>query len=127
GDFSNEFIEFIVGDFNGDGFQDYAELREHPYSFPRSTGSSINLSDGTGHFTRVGDIPGLDLSRNADQVVAGDFNADGKTDLAVCKLDGTNGFTGGVYLSQGNGTFYNAGPCPRFANPTNQGRLYAGD
>lgn len=137
GDWSNEFIKIAVGDFNGDGIDDYLELRESPFpsSAPRTTGSSVYLSDGQGHFQRAGDIPGIVYTSNPNRVVSnalvtGDFNGDGKTDLIVFRpYDGFPADPGNVYLSNGDGTFTNFGRHPVLPPAQGQydGRPYAGD
>jgi hypothetical protein len=71
-------------------------------------------------------------------VVAGDFNGDGKTDLAVCDGFGVNGVLDGTYpagmtilLGNGDGTFTTAGQYVSPATPgggtVNPERITAGD
>jgi len=110
-DWSNPYIQFVVGDFNGDGFQDFAEFHEDPRFENRPRGSSINLSNGQGGFRSVGPIPGNDFGLPGNNVIAGDFNGDGKADLVVYRA-GYNGAGGHVFLSRGNGTFQDNGTAP---------------
>jgi hypothetical protein len=65
-----------VGDFNGDGKLDLAVVNSV------SNNLSILLGDGTGHFT-LASSPGIGLGYGPSIVAVGDFNGDGKLDLAV--------------------------------------------
>ena len=86
-----------VGDFNGDGNTD---LAVDYYSFSNST-LGVLLGNGNGTFaTTVNYSTG---GTNPSSVTLGDFNGDGKLDLAVA--NGSN--TVGVLLGYGNGTFAN--------------------
>jgi hypothetical protein len=102
-------ISSVVGDFNGDGRPDVAELLN-----AADSAIAILLGNGDGTFqtsfmhTTFGTVGGgLFLSRS---IVAGDFNGDGKTDLAVLfwnTADTTcpaGGFVG-ILLGNGDGTF----------------------
>jgi hypothetical protein len=85
-----------VGDFNGDGKHDLAV----PLRGPNATNLVILLGDGTGHFSSP---INLEVGGNPEMVAVGDFNRDGKQDLAV-----TNSATGGsvwVLLGDGWGNF----------------------
>src|ERR1017187_5129149 len=72
-----------VGDFNGDGKPDLAvaNIGENPVDVPRSHGSvSVLLGNGDGTFQ-----PAVTYSftgTNLTAIVVGDFNGDGKLDLA---------------------------------------------
>ncbi len=84
-----------VGDFNGDGKPDLGIL-----SSPSSTGLiSVLLGNGDGTFQ-----PKIDNLANATPVsiAIGDFNSDGKPDLAVAYNIDTNV---SVLLGNGDGTF----------------------
>ncbi len=100
----------VAGNFTGDGHLDLAVV--NGYSYPSGHGTvSVLLGNGDGTFQpqvtyEVGGVP--------SSVVAGDFNGDGRIDLAVANSqDGTVS----VLLGNGNGTFgphftYAAGPDP---------------
>lgn len=87
----------LVGDFNGDNKLDLAiaNLNHGP------TGDSISilLGDGTGKFTLASSpAPGI----NPGNVIAGDFNADGKLDLAVADVS-FDAMYGGITIMVGDG------------------------
>jgi RHS repeat-associated protein len=71
--------EIIVGDFNGDGKTDVAHSRSE------WGGWRVSLSTGSGFVTEFWptDSWAIDkLNDNNEQVIVGDFNGDGKTDIA---------------------------------------------
>lgn len=103
-----------VADFNGDGNDDVA--------FPLSSDGGqrgvfsttllIFLGDGSGSFT-----PGqtVTVGKEPGSALPGDFNKDGKTDLAVTnRTDGTLS----VLFGNGNGTFTTHATLPVVALPT---------
>jgi hypothetical protein len=88
-------IGIVVSDFNGDGKQDLAVANAVSCSI------SILLGNGDGSFQ-----PAIDyffgISDNPDAVVAGDFNRDGKQDLAVVL---PHDHAVAILLGHGDGTF----------------------
>jgi len=97
--FTNFQFQFVaVGDFNGDGNLDIAATDAI------NGGVQIFTGDGKGNFT-AGSAYATDSGTYTSWgIIAGDFNGDGKTDLAVVNL--TNGGTTadvGVLLNNGKG------------------------
>src|SRR4051794_9216663 len=94
-----------VGDFNNDGNRDLAVANQGPFDPEGKTGNdtvSILLGRGDGSFrTRVNYAVG----NGPTAIAVGDFNRDGRQDLAV-----TNGFSGdvSVLIGRGNGGFRGA-------------------
>lgn len=85
-----------VGDFNGDGWLDVAVAAGGTTKYPDS-GVAVSVGSGDGTFTSAIGSPFL-LGKNLSAIVAGDFNGDGKLDLAVTDAD-----TNSVYILLGNG------------------------
>src|SRR6266516_2467543 len=93
---------FAVGDFNGDGKLD---LAVDDYGCPLDCNSSpsntvtVLLGNGDGTFLPG---PSLTVGNGPAGVAVGDFNGDGKPDLAVANL---NDNTLSILLGNGDGTF----------------------
>lgn len=77
-----------VGDFNGDGKLDVAVANQY-FNSPRTGTLSILLGDGAGAFGKIVYFVPAGSPRS---IVAGDFNADGKADLAVANSNGVSVF-----------------------------------
>src|SRR5437764_11058212 len=107
-----------VGDFNGDGKLDLAVANMGTYdqSTYEMTNSSVSVLLGEGDGTFRGAV-NYDAGANPRSVTVGDFNGDGKMDLAVAN----DTFSGkvSVLLGKGDGTFqaainYDVGAYPFF-------------
>jgi hypothetical protein len=94
-----------VGDFNGDGKQDLVTANGNTNSV------SILLGDGAGGFGAATNI-GIGVGNYPDSVAVGDFNGDGRQDLAVALYsagalillgDGTGSFSPPTYFGVGSG------------------------
>ncbi len=99
-----------LADFNGDHKPDIA------ISDNQSNQTWVYVGKGDGTFTLTDTLKNGGLS-----LVAGDFNADGKQDLAFA--EGNGGDALGVFLGNGNGTF----GAPVLASLTNVSSLAVGD
>lgn len=106
-----------VGDFNGDGRQDLA-VANAPSECMGSV--SILLGDGTGHFISTANLTAT-ASSFPRSVAVGDFNGDGKQDLAVA-----NSGSGNVSIFPGHGTGQ-FGSARTFAAGTDPYSIAAGD
>jgi hypothetical protein len=83
----------VVGDFNNDGIPDLA-VCDSPYV-------SVLLGNGDGTFQAPKDSPLISFcSQASGSVAVGDFNRDGKLDVAVADGNGVD-----ILLGNGDGTF----------------------
>lgn len=104
-----EVTGLISADFNGDGLTDLATINAGTYHQGNTV--SILLNNGSGTFNNVSTYP---VGNDPTAIVAGDFNGDGKMDLAVANyLDDTVS----ILINQGQGKFaaaatYSAGKGP---------------
>jgi len=88
------FRAWAIGDFNGDGIPDLAS--NNCFFVPEAECSfNIVLGNGDGTFSFGNEIS-LVSGQQADQPVTGDFNGDGKLDVAFA-------ITGGLSVFLGNG------------------------
>ena len=95
----NGTVFVAVADFNGDGKLDYVTANDGN----NSTTVGVALGNGDGTFKSPSTIA---IACGAVWVAIGDFNGDGKPDLAVASRDcgpGTNGVS--IFLGNGDGTF----------------------
>ncbi len=91
-----------VADFNGDGKLDLAVCNSSTNTV------TILLGDGTGNFVTASGSP-MAVGNNPQAIIAGDFNNDGKLDLAIANY-GDNTVT--LLLGNGDGTFTEASSSP---------------
>ncbi|HLY16683.1 MAG TPA: FG-GAP-like repeat-containing protein [Bryobacteraceae bacterium] len=106
----------VVADFNGDGNADLAIANHGDNTL------TILLGNGSGGFAAAGGSP-IAAGMAPQSLAAGDFNADGNTDLAVAN-QGDNTIT--VLLGNGSGGFAAASGSP-FAVGTAPQSLVTGD
>lgn len=96
-----------VGDFNGDGIEDLAVVN------PAGLNLSILLGNGDGTF-KLASNPAAGSGLDPVAAAVGDFNGDGKLDIAVADDARSTGVPGSVtiLLGNGDGTFTQAPVSP---------------
>jgi len=101
-------LGIVTGDFNGDGKLDLAVADYGTPSLPTTVPGlvSILLGNGDGTFRPYTDVP-LAAGAIPEYLAQGDFNGDGKADLAVMVgIDDPDGLAGlTMLLGNGDGTF----------------------
>ena len=88
----------VTGDFNNDGKQDF--VVRNTSGSPNTVGVYLGNGNGTFQTPKSFSTGGV----NGTWVVAGDFNGDGKLDLAVSNNDGSSPNLA-ILLGNGDGTF----------------------
>jgi hypothetical protein len=93
-------VSIAVGDFNGDGVPDIVVANQTSHSGPTSTVSILLMNpDGTVLSTTI-----VAVARTPNGVAVGDFNHDGKLDIAVASSSTFSGKIS-ILLGNGDGTF----------------------
>jgi hypothetical protein len=105
-----------VADFNGDGKLDLAVVNNGNDSNGHPGTVTILLGNGDGSFT-TGKT--FNTGKGPDSVAIGDFNGDGKLDLALSDYNIARGNSIAVLLGKGDGTFrkyvsYPTGSAPEY-------------
>jgi hypothetical protein len=96
--FSNNPRAVAIGDFNGDGKQDFAAANYN------SNLVSIGLGNGGGGFTPPA-VPNISVGAAPQTIAVGDFNNDGKQDFATA---GSSSSTLSLRFGNGSGGFTSA-------------------
>jgi hypothetical protein len=77
GDFTN----IIPGDFNGDGRKDFIRQEKGAWDDDDVGTAQVYLSNGNGYFTVISPHNASVLKGDFTNIIPGDFNGDGRTDL----------------------------------------------
>jgi hypothetical protein len=102
----------VAGDFNGDGRPDVAVLNG---GLGNSSDVSVLLNNGSGVLTPVAGGPFLTGGANSATIAVGDFNNDGRPDVAIANAGPTLGSSPGsvsVLLNDGTGRLSPAAGSP---------------
>src|SRR6185503_8913090 len=93
-------ISIVSADFDGDGHPDL--IVGSTYSYYPATNHELSLLLGNGDGTFRAEIPAGQPGGGSGSIAAGDFNADGRPDLAVSRHFGSS-IT--IFIGNGDGTF----------------------
>lgn len=95
----------VTGDFNGDGIPDLAVLwTSSYYGGPYSMTMLIGKGDGT--FTAQASVSAVADTQSSPLMMSGDFNGDGKADLAILSYNTSNSISSiTMLMGKGDGTF----------------------
>ena len=119
-------VSAVAGDFNGDGKLDLAVVANDDVDCDDGSKCSeidIFLGNGDGTFTSGTTVQVFNEGAAPGQLIAADFNGDGKTDLALATSINSVGSVF-VYLGSGDGTFTSTSSSAVSAVPTS---LVSGD
>jgi hypothetical protein len=108
--------DYLLGDFRNTGYLDIVTLASDNYS--PELGFASNTGNGSFSGLQITSIP------QGDAVAAGDFNRDGKLDLAIASGSSTGTATVTIYVGHGDGTF--AAQTPITFNTNSAGHWVAG-
>jgi len=78
----------VPGDFTGDGKADFCVQRGIPLGFPPINYAFFYMHPGTGGANAPGNDTAIQLGFATDAIVAGDYDGDGKTEVAVARAQG---------------------------------------
>lgn len=115
-------VAVAVGDFNGDGKRDLAVLNSGNASVGDDGGVSILLGKGDGTFQPAKNNA---IGKNCTGIVAGDFDGDGKDDVALVRPGDPNANDGGdvtIFFGAGDGTFRQGPVMVLDVNPSTSNR-----
>jgi hypothetical protein len=113
-------FDMAIGDFNGNGKLDVALAG---YVSSTQNVIQIELGNGDGTFTK-GQTINLDPNLNANGITTGDFNGDGKRDLALVSNTANQVY---FYKGSGTGTFTSAAFITVGTSPWTLGGIRVGD
>ncbi|MEM6255987.1 MAG: SdrD B-like domain-containing protein, partial [Cyanobacteria bacterium P01_D01_bin.156] len=106
---NGDLTNLIVGDFNGDGKDDFIRQEKGHWARDRWNMTDVFFSNGNGTFRRQSLMQGSSfLNGNLTNLIVGDFNGDGKDDFMRQEKghwanDRVN--MNQIFFSNGNGTF----------------------
>ncbi|PYJ98289.1 MAG: hypothetical protein DME23_12535 [Verrucomicrobia bacterium] len=96
-------LSIVVGDFTGDGEPDLAVANGGSYTYGFFSGGSVSVLSGKGDGTFKAPVR-YDAGTRTYSLVAGDFDGDGRSDLAVVNSEWRG--TVSVLLAKSDGTFH---------------------
>ncbi|WP_138465873.1 FG-GAP-like repeat-containing protein [Poseidonocella sp. HB161398] len=113
GRFRGDLTDLLVGDFNGDGLDDFIRQEKGSWDNDSKNTAELYLATGGGSFERAGHVNQLagrsDVFKgDLTNIIVGDFDGDGRDDLIKQEKgawDDDDANTAQVYLSTADGGF----------------------
>ena len=112
-DFKGDLTNLIVGDFNGDGKDDFIRQEKGEWDDDDDNTANLFTSNGDGTFTKQqviedSKLDSDDFKGDLTNLIVGDFNGDGKDDFIrqeKGEWDDDDDNTANLFTSNGDGTF----------------------
>ncbi|MGK7898689.1 MAG: FG-GAP-like repeat-containing protein, partial [Xenococcus sp. (in: cyanobacteria)] len=119
-----------IGDFNGDGKDDFLRQEKGSADNDNVRTADIFLSNGNGGFSRIGLPESFKIKGDLTNLHIGDFNGDGKDDFLRQEkgsFDNDNVRTADIFFSDGSGSFSRIGLPENFDIKGDLTNLHVGD